>query len=65
MSALESPAVLAARLQGSRDAFVRLLADGDAMGQPWAPSRESVMVTPAGALVWSSTPLPDALVVAR
>lgn len=65
MSGTDSPQVLAARLQGSRDAFARLLADGDAAGMPWAPSRDSVMVLPSGALEWSSTPLPDSLAVAR
>lgn len=69
MTGLESPAVLAARLQGSRDAFVSLLADGDAFtrhdGAAWLPFRALTRLTANGAIVWSSTPLPDALVVAR
>lgn len=69
MSALESPAVLAARLQGSRDAFVRLLADGDAFtrygGAAWMPFRAVTLVAPDGSIDWSSTWLPDAPAVAR
>lgn len=69
MSALESPAVRAARLQGSRDAFARLLADADAFtrygGAAWMPSRAATLVGPDGSLLWSSTFLPDAPVVAR
>ena len=69
MSALESPAVLAARLQGSRDAFARLIGDGDAFarygGESWLPSRAATLVGPDGSIVWDSTYLPDALAVAR
>jgi len=65
----ESPAVLAARLQGSRDAFVRLVADGDAFtrygGAAWMPFRAVTLVAPDGSIVWDSTHLPDTLVVAR
>ena len=64
----ESTNILLARLQGSRDAFVRLLADGDAFtrygGAAWLPSRAATLVGPDGSLLWSSTFLPDTLVVA-
>ena len=69
MTGTESPAVLAARLQGSRDAFVSLLADGDAFtrygGAAWLPFRALTRVAPDGAIQWDTTHLPDALAVAR
>ena len=69
MTGLDSPAVLAARLAGSRAAFVSLLADGDAFtrygGAAWLPSRAATLVGPDGSIVWDSTWLPDAPAVAR
>lgn len=69
MSALDGPAVLAARLQGSRDALARMLADGDLNtrhdGASWLPARSSVLVGPDGRIVWASSWLPDTLAGAR
>lgn len=69
MSALDGPAVLAARLQGSRDALARMLADGDLntrhAGASWLPARSSVLVGADGRIQWATTWLPDTLVAAR
>ena len=66
----ETREVLAARLAGSRAAFARLLADGDAFtrygGAAWMPFRAVTLVAPDGSIQWDSTHLPDTLVeVAR
>jgi len=65
----ETHEVLAARLAGSRAAFARLLADGDAFtrhgGAAWMPFRALTRLAPDGSIQWESTHLLDALVVAR
>lgn len=59
----ETREVLAARLAGSRAAFTRLLADGDAFtrygGAAWMPFRALTHLGPDGAIQWNTTHLPD------
>ncbi|HLV04294.1 MAG TPA: hypothetical protein VKY79_06945 [Actinomycetaceae bacterium] len=56
MSAIDSPAVVAARLTGRRRAFLSFLSDAD--HQYVRAYRGEVFLTPAGLVDWSISPLP-------
>lgn len=67
-SAIDSPAVIAARLTGTRRAYVSCLVDGDLatvvrrLGQIGVgPARADIMVNPGGRLVWETSPLPGSV----
>lgn len=53
---IDSPTVVAARLTGSRRAFLAFLSDADA--EHVTEHRAEVMVDPSGRIAWDSTPLP-------
>ncbi|MEE6286571.1 hypothetical protein V2J52_02760 [Georgenia sp. MJ173] len=60
MSDVDSPAILAARLTGTRRAFLASLSDGDGAATLTyrRADRGGVFLTPAGLVDWSTSPLP-------
>lgn len=61
-SAIDSPVVIAARLTGTRRAFISYLVDGDLATVIRRPGqigvgRADIMVDPRGRIVWESSPL--------